>query len=137
MRNDDHGYKNQPRWLYSDPRNGPLTTADPGSPIQQHWVTHERASTFTYEESGWQRSYLSSSGSFVYCPGRPESPQIIRSTEQILVPEFGARLGNFCVTEVRAENLDHGRTEHKRPEWNDASVRLLTGDNRVWVVKLK
>ena len=146
MRNDDHGYVSVSRdgLQYSDPRKW---TFDDGQDLgsyntQQHWVTHEEGLylCYTRKAAGNDHIFRHRAPLFI-AQVDPESLQIIRSTEQILVPEFGARLGNFGVTEVRADETWITVTEWmqtKGPEWNDASVPVAYGaDNRVWVVKLK
>jgi hypothetical protein len=71
----------------------------------------------------------------------PEKLHIVRESEQVLVPEYGARLGNFGVTEVSPEETWVTATEWMQapaPNHHDPAPLVARGaDNRVWVAKLK
>ncbi len=68
---------------------------------QQHWVTHREALFLVYTRPrGEQRPRLPPPGPAFHRPGRSGDARVVRASEQVLVPEKGARLGNFGVTEV-------------------------------------
>ena len=63
---------------------------------------------------------------------------LLRSTEIILVPELGARLGNFNVIEVSAKECWLITAEWMQ-SWvgkSDACVRYGS-DNSLWLVRIK
>ena len=70
----------------------------------------------------------------------PEKVHIIRETEQILVPERGARLGNFGVTEVGTNEIWVTVTEWMQT-WGPNYVLPVDNkygaDNSIYVAKLK
>ena len=57
---------------------------------------------------------------------------IIRSTEEILVPEAGARLGNFGVTDINQEETWVTVSEWMQPE----GVEKYGSDGKVWVARI-
>ena len=63
----------------------------------------------------------------------PERLCVLRSTEQVLVPERGARLGNFGVTPVSPYETWVTAAEWMQPR----GVEQRGSDNRVWVAKIK
>ena len=71
----------------------------------------------------------------------PEKLQIIRASEQILVPEKGARMGNFGVTEISSKETWVTVTEWMQgpaPNYSDPAPIVARGaDNRIWVAKIK
>lgn len=146
MRNDDHGYVSvsedgqtfsEPvRWTFDD-------GADLGNyNTQQHWVTHEDALFLVYTRRGAENDHVFRHRAPLFIARvNPEKLQVLRTSEQVLVPEHGARLGNFGVTEV-----DEGETWVTVTEWmqapaphhHDPAPLIARGaDNRVWVAKLK
>jgi len=68
---------------------------------QQHWVTHSDALFLVYTRKGANNDHVFRHRAPLFM-GQvdPKTLRVIRSTEQILVPERGARLGNFGVTQV-------------------------------------
>ena len=146
MRNDDHGYisVSDDGLNYSKPKKW---TFDDGADLgnyntQQHWVTHEKGLFLCYTRRGAGNDHVFRHRAPLFIARvDPEKLQVIRSTEQILVPEFGARLGNFGVTEIDSDETWVTVTEWmqtKAPHWNDSSIPMGYGsDNRVWIAKLK
>jgi len=81
-------------------------TFDDGSELgsyntQAHWVTHGDALFLVYTRRGANNDHVFRHRAPLFI-GQvdPERMCVIRETEQILVPERGARLGNFGVTDV-------------------------------------
>jgi hypothetical protein len=66
---------------------------------------------------------------------------VLRASEQVLVPEKGARLGNFGVAEVNENETWVTVTEWMQapgPRFFDpAPLVARSADNRVWVSKVK
>jgi hypothetical protein len=105
LRNDSAGYVavsrdglnfDQPiRWLWDDGTDlGNYNT-------QQHWVTHSHGLLLVYTRKGANNDHVFRHRDPLFIAQiDPEKLRVIRSTERVLVPERGARLGNFAVTEV-------------------------------------
>ena len=95
---------------------------------QQHWVSHSDALFLVYTRRGANNDHVTRHRAPLFIARiDPESLQVIRSSEQILVPEFGARLGNFGVTEIqqkrdlgyrnRVDASQPQRDEDQRARW--------------------
>lgn len=105
MRNDRAGYLATGRdGLHFDtPRKW---CWDDGSDLgnyntQQHWVTHSDALYLVYTRRGAGNDHVFRHRAPLFIAKvDPEKLQVIRATERVLVPERGARLGNFGVTEI-------------------------------------
>lgn len=68
---------------------------------QQHWVTHRDALFLVYTRTGANNDHVFRHRAPLFIAQvDPERLQVLRATERILVPERGARLGNFGVTDV-------------------------------------
>ena len=68
---------------------------------QQHWVTHNEGLFLVYTRRGANNDHVFRHRAPLFIAQvNPETMQVIRSTEKILVPERGARLGNFGVTDI-------------------------------------
>ncbi len=153
MRNDDHGYISiSDHGLdYSEPKKW---TFDDGSDLgnyntQQHWVSHSDALFLVYTRSGANNDHVARHRAPLFIARiDPESLQVIRSSEQVLVPEFGARLGNFGVTEISETETWVTVTEwmqaspkemraHERVREDSDRLIARGANNRIWVAKLK
>ncbi len=146
MRNDDHGYVSvsddglnygEPkRWRFED-------GSDLGSyNTQQHWVAHSEALYLVYTRRGADNDHVMRHRAplFIARIDR-ENLQVIRESEQVLVPEKGARLGNFGVTEVSESETWVTAAEWMQapgPHYNDPASLIKRGaDNRIWVAKIR
>ena len=68
---------------------------------QQHWVTHSDALHLVYTRRGANNDHIFRHRAPLFMAQvDPKTVRVIRKTEQVLVPERGARLGNFGVTHV-------------------------------------
>lgn len=68
---------------------------------QQHWVAHSDALFLVYTRRGANNDHVFRHRAPLFMAQvDPKRLCVIRSTEKILVPERGARLGNFGVTEI-------------------------------------
>lgn len=137
MRNDDHGYVS----VSEDGLNyGPPLqwTFDDGSDLgnyntQQHWVTHPEGLFLVYTRRGADNDHVFRHRAPLFI-GRvdPDQTHVIRETEQILVPERGARLGNFGVCEVSPKETWVTAAEWMQP----VGVEKHGSNNRIWLARL-
>ncbi len=105
LRNDSAGYvatsddglhfSEPQKWLWDDGTDlGNYNT-------QQHWVTHKSGLFLVYTRKGAKNDHVFRHRAPLFIAQvDPEKLRVIRKTERILVPERGARLGNFAVTDV-------------------------------------
>ena len=71
---------------------------------QQHWVVHRDGLFLVYTRRGADNDHVFRHRAPLFIARvDPDKPCVIRDTERILVPERGARLGNFGVTNVTPE----------------------------------
>jgi hypothetical protein len=137
MRNDDHGYVSvsDDGLNYSGPRRW---TFDDGEDLgnyntQQHWVTHRRGLYLVYTRKGADNDHVFRHRAPLFMARvDPKTLTVIRDSEQILVAQKGARLGNFGVVDVSPDETWVTVTEWMQP----AGVEKHGSDNRVHVVKL-
>ncbi len=105
LRNDDHGYvasssdglnfEKPIQWKFDDGSDlGNYNT-------QQHWVTHATGLFLVYTRKGADNDHVFRHRAPLFI-GQvdPKTLRVIRKTERILIPERGARLGNFGVVDV-------------------------------------
>ncbi len=138
IRNDEHGYVavSKDGLNFDTPRRW---TFDDGSDLgnyntQQHWVTHSDGLFLVYTRRGANNDHVFRHRAPLWIARvDPEQLHVIRETEQILVPESGARLGNFGVTEVSPTETWVTVAEWMQPK----GVEKHGSDNRVFVAKLK
>jgi hypothetical protein len=63
----------------------------------------------------------------------PENLCLVKATEVILVPELGARLGNFTVTEISDNEIWLITAEWMQP----IGCEKYGSDNSIWIAKLR
>ena len=121
------------RWRFDD-------GSDLGSTnTQQHWVTHSDGVLLSYTRKGANNDHVFRHRAPLFIAQvDPEKLQVIRSTEQILIPERGAGLGNaFGVTEVNANE-----TWVTTAEWMQGPKGILMpgnqygSDNRIYAARI-
>lgn len=149
MRNDDHGYVSVSEpgnpLKYSPPKKW---TFDDGSELgnyntQQHWVRHRQHGLWlVYTRKGADNDHVFRHRAPLFIAKvDPEKLHIIRSSEQVLVPEKGARLGNFGITEISGDETWVTAAEWMQgpgPNYQDPRPLVARGaDNRIWVAKIK
>lgn len=101
---------------------------------QQHWVTHGKTLYLVYTRRGANNDHVFRHRAPLFIAEvDQENLQVIRSTERILVPERGARLGNFAVTEVNDRETWVTVAEWMQP----AGVEKYGSDNSVFVARIK
>lgn len=138
LRNDDRGYVSvsddglhfgpQREWKFDDGQElGNYNT-------QQHWVTHDEGLFLVYTRRGANNDHVFRHRAPLFIARvDPEKLHVIRATEQVLVPERGARLGNFGVVDVSPNETWVTVTEWMQP----AGVEKHGSDNSVFIAKLK
>jgi hypothetical protein len=138
MRNEHAGYvaTSTDGLHYDMPRKW---TFDDGSDLgnyntQQHWVTHSNGLFLAYTRRGANNDHVFRHRAPLFI-GRvnPEKLHVIRATERELMPNRGARLGNFSVTEVSPHQtwLSDCEWMHQHEEKNKQGA-----DGSVWVTKI-
>jgi len=105
MRNDVRGYVAVgPDGLHFEPPRP--WTFDDGSELgnyctQQHWVTHSDGLFLVYTRRGLNNDHVfRHRAPLLMAQVDPDRLCVVRETERVLVPERGARLGNFTVADV-------------------------------------
>ncbi|WP_051254292.1 exo-alpha-sialidase [Arenibacter latericius] len=101
---------------------------------QQHWITHSKALFLAYTRKGAGNDHVFRNRAPLFI-GEVDSENlcVIRSTERILVPERGARLGNFGITDVSQNETWVTVSEWMQPE----GVEKYGSDGSVFVAKIK
>lgn len=137
IRNDQKGYVTSgPDGLHFDTPKP--WTFDDGTELgsyntQQHWVTHTGGLFLVYTRRGADNDHVFRHRAPLFMAQvDPDRLCVIRSTERILVPQRGARLGNFGVTEVSPHETWVTAAEWMQP----AGVEKHGSDNSVWVAKI-
>lgn len=138
MRNDDRGYVSvsEDGLHYRDPI---AWTFDDGGDLgnyntQQHWVAHNDGLFLVYTRRGANNDHVFRHRAPLFIARvDPEKLCVLRETERVLVPENGARLGNFGVVDVSPNETWVTVTEWMQPQ----GVEAYGSDNRVHVAKLK
>ncbi|MCU0983024.1 MAG: exo-alpha-sialidase [Pirellulaceae bacterium] len=138
IRNDLKGYVTSgPDGLHFD--EAQPWTFDDGTELgnyntQQHWVAHSDGLFLVYTRRGADNDHVFRHRAPLFMARvDPQRLCVIRSTERVLVPERGARLGNFGVTEVSPDETWVTAAEWMQPR----GVEKWGSDNRVWVAKIK
>ena len=138
MRNDDRGYvsTSEDGLNFEPPRPW---TFDDGTELgnyntQQHWVTHDDGLFLVYTRRGAENDHVFRHRAPLFIARvDPQDLQVIRSTERVLVPERGARLGNFGVVNVSPKETWVTVAEWMQPK----GVEKHGSDNSIFVAKLK
>ncbi len=111
---------------------------DDGSPLgnyntQQHWVTHSDGLFLVYNRRGANNDHVFRHRAPLFIAQvDPQKLRVIRETEQILVPERGARLGNFGVTDVNENETWVTVAEWMQPK----GVEKHGSDGSVYVARI-
>ncbi|NUQ65211.1 MAG: exo-alpha-sialidase [Pirellulales bacterium] len=145
LRNDQAGYVTSgPDGLHFDQLK--KWTFDDGADLgnyntQQHWVTHTDGLFLVYTRRGANNDHVFRHRAPVFI-GRvdPDRLCVVRSTERVLVPQRGARLGNFGVTDVGPQETWVTAAEWMQT-WGPNYVMPVDNkygaDNTIWVAKIK
>ena len=101
---------------------------------QQHWVTHSEALFLVYTRRGADNNHVFRHRAPLFMAQvDPENLCVIRETETILVPERGARLGNFGVTDISPDETWVTVSEWMQPE----GVEKYGSDGSVFVAGIQ
>lgn len=137
MRNDLRGYVATSKdGLHFEPFKP--WTFDDGTDLgsyntQQHWVTHSDGLFLVYTRKGANNDHVFRHRAPLFIAQvDPERLCVIRETEKILVPNRGAGLGNFGVTEVNENETWVTVAECMLPEGNER----YGSDNSVYAAKI-
>ncbi len=146
LRNNDRAYvtSGTDGLHFDEPK---VWTFDDGSELgnyntQQHWVVMPDALYLVYNRRGADNdNVVRHRAPLFIAQVDPDRLCVIRDTEQILVPNRGARLGNFGVTKISDNESWVSVAEWmqtKGPEYWDVSVCEKYGsDNSVFVAKIR
>lgn len=138
LRNDVRGYVacshdglhfEEPRpWAFDDGREiGNYNT-------QQHWVTHSDGLSLAYTRRGLDNDHvIRHQAPLLMARVDPETITLIRDTEQILVPNRGARLGNFGTANITPTESWVMVSEWMKP----IGCEQYGSDNTIWFARLK
>jgi len=100
---------------------------------QQHWVTHSEALFLVYTRRGADNDHVFRHRAPLFMAQvDTERLQVIRETERILVPQRGARLGNFGVTDISKEETWVTVAEWMQPR----GVERHGSDGSVFVARI-
>lgn len=122
-------------------------TWDDGSDLgsyntQAHWVTHDEGLFLVYTRRGADNDHIPRHRAPLFI-GRvdPETLRVIRKSERVLMPQRGAKLGNFGVTEVGEKETwvtDAEWMQTNGPNYSDYTQCMKFGsDNAVFVARLR
>ncbi|MFG0265960.1 MAG: exo-alpha-sialidase [Rhodopirellula sp. JB055] len=138
LRNDQHGYVatsedglhfDEPQtWKFDDGQElGNYNT-------QQHWVTHSDGLFLVYTRRDASNDHVFRHRAPLFIAQvNPQTLRVIRSTERVLVPEHGARLGNFGVTRISKDETWVSVAEWMQPK----GIEKHGSDNRIFLAKIK
>lgn len=146
IRHDDAGYCatsddglhfNTPRaWLWDDGTDlGNYNT-------QTHWVTHDDALFLVYTRRGANNDHVFRNRAPLFMAEiDPDTLRVRRATERVLIPERGARYGNFGITAVSEHETWVTETEWMQT-WKQASVVIPVDNpygakNRVYAARIQ
>ena len=113
-------------------------TFDDGSPLgsyntQQHWAVHSEGLFLVYTRRGADNDHVFRHRAPLFMAQvDPQRLRVIRETERILVPERGARLGNFGVANVSPEETWVTVAEWMQPR----GVEKHGSDGSVFVARI-
>ena len=144
LRNDDAAYvtRSKDGLHFESPRKWTFEDGtDLGSyNTQAHWVTHSGGLYLVYTRRGANNDHVIRHRAPLFI-GRvnPEKMAVIRDSEYILVPERGARLGNFGVVDVNENETWVIVTEWMQrfgPDYVMPVDNKYGADNSVYVSKI-
>lgn len=114
-------------------------TFDDGSELgnyntQQHWVTHRDALFLVYTRRGADNDHVFRHRAPLFMAQvDPQRLCVVRETERVLVPQRGARLGNFGVTDVSPDETWVTVAEWMQPR----GVEKHGSDGSVYVARIR
>ena len=144
IRNDEAGYVtcSTDGLHFDEPQKWTFDNGDElGSyNTQQHWVTHSDGLFLVYTRRGAQNDHVFRHRAPLFIAQvDPKRLHVIRTTERILVPERGARLGNFAVTNVSAQETWVSVAEwmqRRGPDYVIPVNNKYGADNSVYIARI-
>jgi len=138
LRNDQMGYvtKGIDGLHFDEPRPW---TFDDGEELgnyntQQHWVTHSDGLFLVYTRRGADNDHVFRHRAPLFMAEVDHDKLcVIRETERIIVPERGARLGNFGITDISADETWVTVSEWMQPR----GVEKYGSDGTIFVARIK
>ncbi len=134
---DDGLHFDEPRpWLWEDGTElGSYNT-------QAHWVTHDDALFLVYTRRGANNDHIPRNRAPLFIGQVDhETLRVIRATERELMPQRGAKLGNFGVTEVNENETwvtDAEWMQTNGPNYADFEACMKYGsDNAVFAARIQ
>jgi hypothetical protein len=126
--NDGLQFDAPKEWLFDDgTKLGNYNT-------QQHWVTHRQELYLVYTRRGVDNDHVfRHRAPLLMAKVDQQTLRVIRSSERVIVPERGARLGNFGVTKISDDETWVVAAEWMQP----AGVDQYGSDNTIWISQLK
>jgi hypothetical protein len=108
---------------------------------QQHWITHGNVLYLVYTRRGLNNDHVfRHRAPLVMARVDPERLCVIRDTEQVVVPERGARLGNFGVCDISENETWVTVAEWMQTNGQDFSNSRICekygSDNSVYIAKI-
>ena len=101
---------------------------------QQHWVTHSEGLFLIYTRRGADNDHVFRHRAPLFMARvDTKTLQVIRGTEEILVTERGARLGNFGITDINKNETWVTVAEWMQPR----GVEKYGSDGSVFVAKIR
>lgn len=108
---------------------------------QQHWVTHSQGLFLVYTRKGANNDHVFRHRAPLFIAQvDPNTCRVIRRTERVLVPERGARLGNFGVTQVSEQETWVTVAEWMQTWGPDIVIppdNKYRADNSVYVARIR
>jgi hypothetical protein len=145
LRNDEAGYVavSEDGLSFSVPK---IWSFDDGEVLgnyntQQHWVTHSDGLFLVYTRRGAENDHVFRHRAPLFMARiDPQTLQVVRASEQVIVPEKGARLGNFGIVNVNADETWVTVAEWMQtngPDYGDWRVPMKYGaNNRVYAARI-
>jgi hypothetical protein len=100
---------------------------------QAHWVTHDKGLLLCYTRRGAGNDHVIRHRAPLFIAQvDPERRVVLRATERVLVPNKGAQLGNFSVTDVNENESWVTTSEGMAPP----GAEKYGADGRVYVARL-
>ncbi|MBI5761632.1 MAG: exo-alpha-sialidase, partial [Planctomycetales bacterium] len=97
---------------------------------QAHWLTHSEGLFLTYTRRGANNDHIARNRAPIFVAQvNPKTLQVIRQTEQILLPERGVMLGNFGAAAITPQeswvtDAEYIRSAKPHPKGADGTVWL-------------
>jgi hypothetical protein len=100
---------------------------------QQHWVTHDKGLFLVYTRRGLNNDHVfRHRAPLMMAEVDPGALVVLRRTERELVPNRGARLGNFSVCDVSQHETWVPVAEWMQP----AGSAQYGSDNTIWIARI-